>query len=89
MKFGNIPIDILEIELPSTDEEFVKLRDLIIDATDQDIEESKFIVTPDKYDSEKYAIESFQAYTKDHVLILSYIYPVGFHLHRMSRHYAK
>lgn len=89
MKFGNIPDFILSTELRSTDEQYITLKELIKDSTDQDIIDVKYVATPIEGADNKFNLETFVAYTKDHVLTLSFVYPVGFYMARLNRHYAK
>ena len=69
MKFGNIPEEILEIELPDIlDEEPKSLQQMIQDVTDENIIDSKYSVS---YTEKGPVLNSFIAWTNSGILKLT------------------
>lgn len=84
MNFGNIPNEVLNLKVKSWDGEEEYLRDLITLETDQDIEDSISMVEISNHSGEP-LLWRFQAWTKDHILLLIHD-QVGSYLARIDRH---
>lgn len=83
-QFGNIPTEVLTIKIHYFDDEHRTLAQLIKESTDEQIKDSKFIVTDA---GEGLEIVSFTAWTEKHVLALRYT-PVGAYMFVTERNYC-
>ena len=68
--FGNIPEEVLYLEVRDWDDDNKTLKQAICECTDQDVISAKFVVSTDEFGNPYLA--SFCAWTEDYVLTLIY-----------------